>query len=338
MEKKRSIIGLIPLINLMASHGKDAMPVLNKHHIDLDNMMGSAVIDQAVELEIIEDILGQLDQPLPGIEVGSQISFTSYGTFALLLMTAPTLMEACRLSIQFQSLSLLYSQTTLHMDKDWIEVRFIQPNCKPEIKSFIADRDLMGSYVFINEILSEPQKHLLGCGTCRPKPQGEQLKTYRKHIVLDPQFDQAYDWFRFPYSVASAPLAHANPLVHKIYLMQAYEMLRALSPEQDNVVSQVKRILSGYDSQFPGLLDIAKTLGHSERTLRRRLKEAGESYRDILDAHKKKRALDMLALKDINIDTLTQALGYTEPASFLRAFKRWTGLTPKQYSKGARDN
>ncbi len=334
MARKRSILGLIPLINLMESHGQDPVPLLLKHNIALDNMMGNAVIEEEVELKFIEDVLGRLNKPLLGVEVGSQINFTSYGPLALLLMTSATLLESCRLSVQFQALSLLYSQTTLHMEQDGIEIRFALPNCKTELKNFIADRDLMGSFVFISEILTDSEKRLLSCGTCRPKPTGPQLKTYQTYIDFNPLFDQPYNWFRIPYSIVRHTLPHANPLVHKIYLVQAYELLRNLAPDQEDTATQVKRIISGYDSHFPGLPDIAKTLGISERTLRRKLNDEGVSFREILEQHKKKRALDMLALKDMSVNALTQALGYTEPASFLRAFKRWTGLTPKQYAKG----
>jgi|GEM_PF-1146143 len=333
MAAKRSILGLIPLITLMERHGQDPLPLLQKHNIALDNMMGNAVIEPEVELEIIGDILARLDKPLLGIEVGKQINFTSYGALAMLIMTSATLLEACRLSVQFQSLSLLYSHSTLHMEQDYLEIRLTLPRCKPEIKSFIADRDLMGSYVFISEILSDTDKALLSCGTCRPKPTGAQLKTYRQYIDFNPQFDQAYNWFRMPYSMIRHVLPHSNPLVHKIHLVQAYEAMRNLFPDHDDIVTQVKRIISGYDTHFPALPEIAKSLGKSERTLGRKLSEAGVSYREILDELKKKRALDMLALQDMSVGALTLALDYTEPASFLRAFKRWTGLTPKQYLK-----
>ncbi len=327
------MLGLIPLINLMESHGQDPVPLLLKHNIALDNMMGNALIEQEVELEFIEDVLGRLNKPLLGVEVGSQINFTSYGPLALLLMTSATLLESCRLSVQFQALSLLYSQTTLHMEKDGIEIRFALPNCKTELKNFIADRDLMGSFVFISEILTDSEKRLLRCGTCRAKPTGAQLKTYQTYIDFNPQFDQPYNWFRIPYSIVRHTLPHANPLVHKIYLVQAYELLRNLAVDHEDTATQVKRIISSYDSHFPGLPDIAKTLGISERTLRRKLSQEGISYREILDEIKKKRALDMLTLHNMSIDALAQALDYTESASFLRAFKRWTGLTPKQYLK-----
>ncbi|MEH6344839.1 MAG: AraC family transcriptional regulator ligand-binding domain-containing protein [Bermanella sp.] len=331
MSQKRSIIGLIPLINLFESRGHDPVPLLDKHDISLDTMVGSAVIESQVELEIAADIMERLNEPLLGLEVGRQINFTSYGTLAMLMMTAPTIIDMCRIGVQFQSLSLLFSHATLHQEKDWVEIRYTLPECKNEIRDFIADRDFLGAYVFIREILSAPKAMLLANGVARPKPKGAQLKKYSQILGFNPEFDQPYNWFRIPINIVRQKIKHANPLVHKHYLLQAYEQMGEFSPDKDDAVAQVRQVVAGYESHFPTLPEIAKTLGKSDRTLRRKLKDSGVSYREILDDHKKKRALDMLKHKNMSISSLTESLGYTEAASFLRAFKRWTGQTPKQY-------
>ncbi len=82
--------------------------------------------------------------------------------------------------------------------------------------------------------------------------------------------------------------------------------------------------------------EVAKMFGVSERTMRRKLDEANTSYRELIDEHKKNRALDMLSSSVISVNELAESLGYAESASFLRAFKRWTGSTPKQYVKNKR--
>ncbi len=295
------------------------------------------MVEAQVELDIVADVVARLNEPLLGLEVGRKINFTSYGTLAMLMMTASNLLEACRVGEQFQSLTLLFSHFKLHVEKDWIELRYTLPECKAEIKNFIADRDLLGVYVFIQEILSAHEVMLLAAGTARSKPKGAQFKKYYQTVGLKPEFDQPYNWFRIPIAIAKQELKHANPLVHKVYLIQAYEQIGKLVPDKDDTVAQVHQVVAGYENNFPALSDIARTLGVSDRSLRRKLKDSGVSYRKILDDHKKKRALDMLAQKEMSISSLTESLGYSEAASFLRAFKRWTGKTPKQYMKALRD-
>ena len=126
---------------------------------------------------------------------------------------------------------------------------------------------------------------------------------------------------------------HGNVLAHQLYRVQAYELLKKFYPDADDIVAQTKQIIQGYESRFPTVPEVASMFGISERTYRRKLDAADTSYRKILDEHKKKRCLDMLASKTISVNTLVDVLGYAESASFLRAFKRWTNMTPKQYIK-----
>ena len=192
LNKKQSILGLIPMLNVLESAGVNPEKVLRKHGISLDNMSGAALIDLNVELDIVRDALAISNEPLLGLKAGRQVTFTSYGTFAMLAMSAPNFLETLKVSAQFQSLSLLISHMTLHIEPDWVELRYILPDVPQELRNFIADRDLMGTYIFMREFMTDPGFYLLGAGTARPKPTGAQWREYREHIDIDMQFDQAY--------------------------------------------------------------------------------------------------------------------------------------------------
>ena len=106
--KKQSILGLIPLFKAIEEQGKDPEELLTRRGLSFEHMSGAAVIDQGLELAIVSDAIDLLADPILGVKVGSQVTFTSYGTFALLLMTAPTFLETLKVGVQFQSLSLLF--------------------------------------------------------------------------------------------------------------------------------------------------------------------------------------------------------------------------------------
>ncbi len=331
LNKKQSILGLIPMLNVLESAGVNPEKVLRKHGISLDNMSGAALIDLNVELDIVRDALAISNEPLLGLKAGRQVTFTSYGTFAMLAMSAPNFLETLKVSAQFQSLSLLISHMTLHIEPDWVELRYILPDVPQELRNFIADRDLMGTYIFMREFMTDPGFYLLGAGTARPKPTGAQWREYREHIDIDMQFDQAYNWFRIPRSIMSRTLKHSNHLAHRFYTLQAYELMRKFYPDSGDVVAQTKQILLGYERHFPAVSEMAKTFGVSERTYHRKLDEANTSYRTLVDEYKKERCLDLLSQHKPSVASLAETLGYAESSSFLRAFKRWTGTTPKQY-------
>ena len=332
-KKKHSILSLIPLFKAIEEQGSDPEELLRSRGLSLDSMTGAAVIDQELELEIVSDAIDLLNDPLLGIKVGSQVTFTSYGTYAMLLMTAQNFLDAAKAAVQFQSLSLLFSHMTLHINQDWFEMRYTFPEAQPKLKQFIADRDLMGTYIFIREFLDNAGEVILGAGTARTKPNAKDLLIYNQYIDFDIQFDQPYNWIRMPSSIFRTQQKHGNRWAHKLYRVQAYELMRKFYPDSGDVVARVKQIMMGYDAQYPSVPEVAKMFGVSERTIRRKLDDANTSYRELIDEHKKNRALDMLSSSVISVNQLAESLGYAESASFLRAFKRWTGTTPKQYVK-----
>jgi AraC-like DNA-binding protein len=80
---------------------------------------------------------------------------------------------------------------------------------------------------------------------------------------------------------------------------------------------------------------IAKRLRMSARTLQRHLADEDTSVRTLANEARRARALPLLE-SGHPIAEVAYVLGYAEPSAFHRAFRRWTGLTPDAYRRGAR--
>ena len=76
---------------------------------------------------------------------------------------------------------------------------------------------------------------------------------------------------------------------------------------------------------------IAEQLGLPLRTFQRRLSEEQVSFQDLLDSYRQSQAMKMLAHENVTMAEVAYALGYHEQSSFNRAFKRWTGKTPRAW-------
>ena len=81
----------------------------------------------------------------------------------------------------------------------------------------------------------------------------------------------------------------------------------------------------------PGLENFTRQLGMTARTLQRKLKEEGTSYQDLIDEVRCEVARRHLRRPAMAISEIAFALGFSETSAFHRAFKRWTGMTPKEY-------
>jgi AraC-like DNA-binding protein len=75
----------------------------------------------------------------------------------------------------------------------------------------------------------------------------------------------------------------------------------------------------------------------SARTLQRRLADEGVSYQELLEDGRKEAAGRYLRDSTLAIGEVAYLVGYSEPAPFHRAFKRWYGVTPEVFRQKQRE-
>lgn len=79
---------------------------------------------------------------------------------------------------------------------------------------------------------------------------------------------------------------------------------------------------------------IAAKLNISRQTLYRQLKDENATFEQVLDDLRHRMALDYIAAKKVSVNETAYLVGFSDPASFSRAFKRWTGKSPREYRGG----
>ncbi|RAP39880.1 hypothetical protein BYZ73_18040 [Rhodovulum viride] len=82
----------------------------------------------------------------------------------------------------------------------------------------------------------------------------------------------------------------------------------------------------------PGLDRVAARLGLSRRSLQRRLDLSGETWSALLDTELVREAQNLMA-SDGPIAEIADHLGYADPAHFTRAYRRWTGFSPRAHRR-----
>jgi AraC-like DNA-binding protein len=97
----------------------------------------------------------------------------------------------------------------------------------------------------------------------------------------------------------------------------------------------VREYLGASLEDAPGFDDVAAALHLSTRSLHRRLAEEGTSFRQVRDRLRRERALQRLENTQQSVAEIAEALGYSEPSAFFRAFVGWTGVSPTLYRKRA---
>ena len=77
--------------------------------------------------------------------------------------------------------------------------------------------------------------------------------------------------------------------------------------------------------------DIAAQMGMSRQTLYRKLKTEDTSFDSLLDTLRHTMALSYLTGGKVSVNEVAYLVGFSEPSSFYRAFKRWTGKAPSEF-------
>ena len=95
----------------------------------------------------------------------------------------------------------------------------------------------------------------------------------------------------------------------------------------------IRQALLARPENLPGLSEIAADQNVSRRTLIRRLKRAGTSYKAVLEDVRKTLAEDYLLRSDLSITRIGYLLGYRDPSNFGRAFRSWFGMSPGRFRR-----
>ncbi|MGL6343843.1 MAG: helix-turn-helix transcriptional regulator [Waterburya sp.] len=93
----------------------------------------------------------------------------------------------------------------------------------------------------------------------------------------------------------------------------------------------VQAIIQQLKGELPTIEAIAHQLAISTRQLQRELKRESTSFQQLLDKTRQELALRHLKNPATLIHDIAFLLGFSEPSAFHRAFKRWTGKTPRQH-------
>lgn len=146
-------------------------------------------------------------------------------------------------------------------------------------------------------------------------------------------FDQADNALIFPKRLLSVPLGQADAQVRGMLDAYADRLLGELQ-QGASLLERARQVLvAQLAEQRPELQAVAEALALSPRTLQRRLREAGVSFNQFVDETRQSLALHYLRETPLELAEIAFRVGFSEPASLLRAFRRWTGTSPGEYRR-----
>jgi AraC-like DNA-binding protein len=169
-----------------------------------------------------------------------------------------------------------------------------------------------------------------------PRPRPDDPRAHEAFYRCDIAWDAAAIDVELDAALLDRPLPRSDPQLFG-YLARRAEALAKALPEHATFAERVRReIGERLAHEEPTLRAVARRLAVSERTLHRRLAGEGTGFASLLDAARRERALVLVDDSSLSAAELASLLGYTEPSAFFRAFRRWTGETPRGYRASRR--
>jgi AraC-like DNA-binding protein len=162
-----------------------------------------------------------------------------------------------------------------------------------------------------------------------PRKRPGNLRPYREILRVPIRFDAPQAAVVFRESHLLQPIAGADPFLHALIESHARAALaRQGSPLQAHVRRAIRLLLAAGNCSR---VEVARQLDMHERTLGRRLQASGMTFQALLDETRAEMARQLLQDTRSSIARIAHALGYQDPTIFTRAFRRWTGATPRAF-------
>jgi AraC-like DNA-binding protein len=166
---------------------------------------------------------------------------------------------------------------------------------------------------------------------------GEHTALYERVFGLPIRVNQPRNAVVFKRSLLDAPLLGALPGLNQ----KAQAIVEQNLPAAPSGTVPVAQAVEHWLMREPALLasaldDVAARLHLHPRTLQRQLRQAGMAYSVLRERCRQRLAEESLRQAALDIESLSEQLGFSDRHSFTRAFKRWTGQTPSAWQRQQR--
>ena len=150
-------------------------------------------------------------------------------------------------------------------------------------------------------------------------------------LAVTPVFDAQYSSITFSAHALDYRVVQNHDSLQGFLDQTVYQLI-CIEQRPASAAAAIKGLLGNdFSHGMPTFTDIAERLAMSESSLRRRLIQEETSFQALKDEVRCELARHYLADSGMKLVDVSERLGFTEPSSFGRSFRQWTGMTPKAY-------
>ncbi|EDY85464.1 transcriptional regulator, AraC family, putative [gamma proteobacterium HTCC5015] len=324
---------LIPgFISLAAQHGVSLDSLNEKLGIEPPDLNDPFA---GISLEKLDDMLCLFRDESGNdsffLELGAYIRFESLGVIGQLIATATSTRQALEQYNEFKDIIHPFAEFSIREEDGQTIIAYAGDEDWPISKSARYEEIFMTSLVTIGRFMHGDKYQITEASFRHAEP--DYIEQYERIFQAPVLFNQSECHIRVPSEVMNSSLSGASPQFNQSFAEKAQVLLSRLPSDSSLAAEVVQAIESKIGYAVFSMQDIAGELNMTQRTLQRRLKEEGTSYAQLRDSVRFRFAEEYLRDSSMDMATIAANLGFSEPANFYAAFKRWQGMSPGEYRK-----
>lgn len=265
--------------------------------------------------------------PLIGMEVGAALPLSAHGQVGFAAMASRDVEQALDVIVRYARLRSSALEWRMLRGEHGCRVQVRECFDLDDVRIPILEATTMLLVQILEALVGDAPEQM---EFRLPYPAAPWHAAYATRFSGNIVFEAPCLEIRLPGALLAAPCLTADPLAYAAARRDCEEALAQLVLEGD-LLQQVRARLQGRDGEYPGCAEMAAELHMSARTLMRRLKRRGTSYQELLDDVRKERAQWFLRHTSYPVEAIAERLGYLDTSNFGRTFRRWFGMSPKEF-------
>ncbi|NGY05427.1 helix-turn-helix transcriptional regulator [Solimonas terrae] len=314
--------------------GFNIQPIFDELGIETDLIH---LEEATIQRPLLEQVMVACVERSPGphfpFVLGETFAFDYLPDIGTFLATSPTLRDAARVFEWVRT--LINPLIDVHLEENGAQARLTLHGTGSasggEVDIYFIE-SIFAAIVKFGRMLSGDIERFSRLLFRYPAP--PHAARYESYFRIPAAFRQPVNAVELPSAQLDAPLGGDFPALHLQAVQRVEQRLARLSRKSG--------LIAAVESQFEreplllglGIAQMAKRLGLHARTLQRRLRDEGEAYAELQARVRYRLALRDLDNRQLDLETISERLGFSDRRSFTRAFARWSGVSPSQYRSG----
>lgn len=316
------------LCALLTQRGIDTVPImqgarLSRRLIDDDRMIAFAPAH-----DVITTAIERSACPWLGLAFGTTAQVHTHGIVGTAALSSSTLDVALVTIARFAGLRTRAVRFAVDRGDAETTLRIIPNFDLGAAAGFMLDALL----VIIERMLEALSGQRLRSARYRlPQASPPWAGRYRSYLGGEVEFGHAgWPALSFDQTFLDQACLTADPRTHAQATRDCAHELDRIA-HGSTLTQQVQALLRCCGERYPGAAELAAQLHLSPRSLFRKLAAEGASYQDLVDLQRREHACWLLDNTTLPVERIAERLGYADTSNFSRSFRRWLGVTPREF-------